>query len=263
MSKEVVLVLGAGKMTEALLQGLKSSTDLSSYHIYSVSCVSAEKLAQKIGAKHISTLDGISPTWILLGCKPQQLTDLKKTIGDRFNDCLFVSMLAAIPEDVQRSKLQCKKLIRIMPNLPVRYQAGVTLISSQSVADSAAFQQLFAKVGVSLILKEDELEELTLLTGSGPAFFYEFAKNVSESFTSLNQDTREELARAVLLGSGLSVKNSDQKLVAMIDAVTSKGGVTIATLESFRFSELGKLIKSGVEAGKKRSQEIKELILRS
>lgn len=259
-----VLVIGAGKMIEAILLGLKGHIDMSQFHIYSPGGVSAEKLAKEIGANFARSLDGLGPEWIILGCKPQQIDDAKKLLGERFTKATFISVLAALPEDVQRSRLNVSKLIRVMPNLPVRYQQGVSLVSSVSAKNEAdSVVELFSKIGISLKVQEKELEELTLLTGSGPAFFYEFARDLSQSFTSLDQDTREKLARAVLTGAGINVKHSTQNLSIMIDAVTSRGGVTAAALEDFRESKLGALVAKAMEAGKKRAQELKELILRS
>jgi pyrroline-5-carboxylate reductase len=264
MMKGNVLVIGAGKMIEAILVGLKASVDMSHFYIYSPSGVSAEKLSRQIGARHASSLEGIHPDWVILGCKPQQIEEAKKLMGERFASATFISVLAALPEEVQRLKLNVSKLVRVMPNLPVRYQQGVSLISSDSAKEEADMvTELFSKVGLSLKVQEKELEELTLLTGSGPAFFYEFARDLSRSFSSLDQVTREKLARAVLTGAGINVKHSSQDLSGMIDAVTSKGGVTIAALENFRESKLSGLVAKGMEAGKKRAQELKELILRS
>ena len=125
-----ILILGAGKMTEAILSGLHTQIDFSSCWIYSPGVESARKLSLLVGARHVSTLEGIKPDWILIGCKPQQLPELKKIIGNQFQDSLFVSMLAALAETDQCRVLGIKKLVRIMPNLPVKYKQGITLISS-------------------------------------------------------------------------------------------------------------------------------------
>lgn len=253
-----VLVLGAGKMVEAILEGLKNETDLSRFYIYSPSGVSAEALAKKVGATHVKTLDEVTPDFVWVGCKPQQLKDLAATIAGKFSKATFVSMLAALSEADQLQVLGVSKLIRIMPNLSVKYKKGITLISSESArAELKQVKSLFSLIGLARELSEAELEELTLLTGSGPALFYEFTKVLSASFTSLNEKEREELARMVLLGSALSTSQSGESLGTMIDSVTSKAGVTIAVLEEWRKLKMNELILNGVTAGKKRTDEIK------
>ena len=181
-----VLVLGAGKMIEAILTGLKKTENLSEWVIYSPSGVSAQALAGKVGAR--VTTDPLlvkNPDWILVGCKPQQLSDLGATLKGAFKESLFVSILAALSEEDQISKLGAKELIRVMPNLPVEFNEGISLLASVSGKTRlSSMQSLFSKLGTSLIVTEDELEELTLLTGSGPAFFYEFSKDLAASFSS-------------------------------------------------------------------------------
>ena len=260
-----VLVLGAGKMVEAILTGFKASEDLSNWMIFSPSGISAKNLGAKIGARVVADLQNVeTPDWILVGCKPQQLPDLKNLLGDKFKDSLFVSILAAVTEEEQRRVLNAKYLIRVMPNLPVEHKEGVSLLASESAkARLGSFEALFTKLGTALIVSENELDDLTLLTGSGPAFFYEFAKHLSHSFESMSEEQREKLVRQVLLGAAKSGKQSKKSLTEMTDAVTSKAGVTIAVLENWRSHGFADFVKKGIEAGKKRTEEIKALLRQS
>ena len=260
-----VLILGAGKMVEAILDGLKNESDLTQFYVYSPSGKSAELLAKKVGINFAATLDEVKdPTWVWLGCKPQQLKDLAQTIKGKFPKATYVSMLAALAEADQLTVLGASKLIRIMPNMPVRYKKGITLLSSNSAPQELKkVKTLFSLVGLAKEVKESELEELTLLTGSGPAFFYEFTKMLAGSFTSLSEKEREDLARMVLTGSGVSIESSADPLSTMIGNVTSKAGVTIAVLEKWRQSKFSELVQNGILAGKARSGEIGESIRRS
>jgi pyrroline-5-carboxylate reductase len=257
-----VLVLGAGKMVEAILTGLKKTENLSGWMIYSPSGTSASRLAGKVGAGFVKDLDEVkSPDWVMVGCKPQQLKELKETLRGRFKDSLFISILAALSEEDQMKTLGVKSLIRVMPNLPVEFNEGVVLLSSSTSTDRLdSFRSYFSRLGEALIVQEQELEELTLLTGSGPAFFYEFTLNLSRGFSSLTEEQRENLAKQVLKGAGVAVKNSSLSLSLMTDAVTSKGGVTIAVLEEWRRRGLLDLLKKGILAGKMRTEEIKSLL---
>lgn len=260
-----VLILGAGKMVEAILEGLKNESDLSHFYVYSPSGKSAVQLAKKIGINFVTSLDEIKdPDWIWLGCKPQQLNHLASSIEGRFPNATYLSMLAALAEVDQLKILGAAKLVRIMPNMPVKFKKGVTLISSNSAASELKqVLNLFSLIGLAKVVKENELEELTLLTGSGPALFYEFSKMLAGSFTSLTESEREDLARMVLAGSGVSATGSVETLSEMISSVTSKGGVTIAVLESWKQLKLNELIGNGVAAGKQRSSQIRESLRRN
>jgi pyrroline-5-carboxylate reductase len=169
-----------------------------------------------------------------------------------------VSLLAAVPEEDQIKTLEVKSLIRMMPNLPVEYNSGVILLSSISANSKLqTYKSLFSVLGEVMIVEDEELEELTLLTGSGPALFYEFALSLSKSFKSLGVTEREVLSSMVLRGAGVSI-NKEKSLQSLIDSVTSKGGVTKAVLDHWREGSFQKVIDSGTEAGKLRAKLIKD-----
>lgn len=261
---ENILVLGAGKMVEGILRGLKQKVDLSRVTIFSPSGVSAEKLAAKLGAKATRELDSIRPDLILIGCKPQQIKDLKLVIGDRFQDVPGISMLAALPEKLQRDILGLDKIIRVMPNLAVAFNEGVCLVSSSSAPESLPrVREIFELLGHVEIVTETELEELTLLTGSSPAFFYEFAKNLADSFSSLDPSKRELLIRKSLEGAAATLRSSDDELKVLIQNVTSKGGVTIAVLEELRKQNLAATVSSGIKSGHARARDLSSSILQN
>jgi pyrroline-5-carboxylate reductase len=253
-----VLVIGAGKMVEAVLMGLKDSLDLSEWCIYSPSGVSALKLSHQVGAKSVTNLSEVNPDWILLGCKPQHLKELSRFLGGQFKNCLHVSLLAALSEHDQCQILETTRLVRVMPNLAVKYKAGVSLLSSRSAKDELSFLEiLFSKLGSVLRVEENELDELTLLTGSGPAFFYEFSHILATSFQSLTHEKREVLVRSVLLGAGIMAQGEKECLVELVKAVTSKGGVTEAVLGKWEKEHLGDILSMGIEAGHQRRAELK------
>jgi len=257
-----VLVLGAGKMVEAILVGLSSKVKLTDWKIYSPSGVSARELAKKVKACYVEKVEELNMDefdFILIGCKPQQLKNLSLQFKDQFKNKLIISMLAALSEKEQKRILNVNKIIRIMPNLPVRYQAGVMLVSSESAPEEiSSYVSLFSPLGFTQVVKENELDELTLLTGSGPALFYEFTKSLAQSFESLSFEARENLARSVLFGAGLSAMEQNESLSELISAVTSKGGVTIEVLKEWREENFDRLILKGILKGKKRTEEINQ-----
>lgn len=257
-----ILVMGAGKMVEAILIGLKNKIDLGDFHVYSPSGKSAQALADKVGAVFLGSLDDIkNPDFVFIGCKPQQLNQMAQSISGRFDGATFVSMLAALTEETQLKVLNASKLIRIMPNLPVSFNQGVTLISTVSAqVDLPKINDLFSLLGHVQALSENELEELTLLTGSGPAFFYEFTKLLAESFSSLDSKSRESLARSVLSGAGVSATSESCDLNTMLGNVTSKAGVTIAVIEEWRRLNMKELVLKGIQAGKGRSKSLASTI---
>jgi pyrroline-5-carboxylate reductase len=256
-----VLVLGAGKMVEAILLGLKKEMSLKDWAIYSPSGKSAQKLALATGATWIKDPSDFKGDVILVGFKPQQLKDASAQIKDKFSNALFISILAGIDESTQRNFLGARQLIRVMPNLSVAEQKGISLLSSHSVGDKILeIKKLFSQIGFCQIVTEDELDELTLLTGSGPAFIYEFASALIDSFHSLDSQSREFLVRKMILGAAATMENSPYSLRELTSAVTSKGGVTEATLKSWVQGDFGGLIKKGIREGVSRSKQLRDSI---
>jgi pyrroline-5-carboxylate reductase len=257
-----LLILGAGKMVEAIITGLHGKRDLSELWIYSPSGLSAKKLSQMYQmnwAKDLNEIKAIDFDFVMVGCKPQQLKDLAFIFPNHLKNTPVISILAALSEEKQKQILGVSRLIRLMPNLPVKFGAGVSLVSSHSASEEMShMEQYLSPLGHLKIVKEHELEELTLLTGSGPALFYEFTKYLSQCFESLSIEEREKLARMVFYGSALSAHQaSDEKIDDLISAVTSKGGVTIEVLNSWRHSPLKKLLQEGIDSGKQRAESIR------
>jgi pyrroline-5-carboxylate reductase len=254
-----VLILGAGKMVEAILSGLSlQGHDLTEWGIYSPSGTSAQAMAGKYHLSWVKDIQEVkNPQWVMVGCKPQQLADLALKIKGLFPNSLFLSLLAALPEKNQIETLGITQLVRVMPNLAVQDREGVTLLSSDSANPGLeSVKEIFDGLGKCLIVQEAELEELTLLTGSGPAFFYEFTHALAQSFSSLTSAEREMLARQVLRGAASRVAQSSLHLAELTNAVTSKGGVTIAVLEAWRSKQLMTFLAEGLEQGKRRAKEI-------
>jgi len=250
-------VLGAGKMTQAIFIGLSQKIDGRSFTFYTPSMTSAKDLASQTNGNFSKDIpDHIEADFLWLGLKPQGLESLRG-LGEQISSkTIVISMLAAIDEKTQMDILGVKKLIRVMPNLPVKYNQGVTLIASESAPEALEeVCDLFNLVGEGHILSENDLEKLTLLTGSGPAFIYEFIKILSSHFDHANA---EALVRSVLLGSAETVKNEDSSLQKLIDSVTSKGGVTIAVLNKWRENGLSDLVAAGIMSGKARSAELNQ-----
>jgi pyrroline-5-carboxylate reductase len=253
-----VLVLGAGKMVGAFLEGISHSQDLSNWMIYSPTGISAKNLAVKFNMDFIQDLGKVPlPDLILVGCKPQQLANLKQLIGERFNECLFLSLLAAVSEKNQLNILKAKRLIRIMPNLSIAVNRGVILASSESAPkDLVLLKDLLSAIGKTIIVSDSELDELTLLTGSGPALFFYLAQNLVNSFDSLDSDFREDILREVLIGAGALLDKNNKKFSQLITEVSSKGGVTGAILTEWNNSNFPLMVSKGIRAGLNRANSI-------
>ena len=258
-----ILVLGAGKMVEALLNGILP--DENKYYFYSPSGVSAEKLAAKFNAQAVDKDLIPDPDFIVLAHKPQQLGQVAKELNGRFKEIPFISMLAAIDEQTHKKVLGATRIARIMPNLNVRFKRGVTLVSSVSFhKDELKFTlNWLSPTGLCLHVSEDQLNELTLLTGCGPALFFQFAIYLSKSFKSLPASELFKLTEQIMKGSAELLQEYPGDFEAAIKDVSSKGGVTEAILRAWDENHLNREIEKGIMAGRARSEKIQESILQN
>jgi len=257
-----VLIIGAGKMVDALLSGLRP--DEHDYFIFSPSGISAKALAEKHSINYLTAPFIDSPDIVMLGHKPQQLRDVAEVLKGKFPESIFASLLAAVDEKNQLESLYVKKLVRVMPNLSVGVKKGVTLLSSLSV-DSDEMQILkrwLSPTGICVEVNETQLDELTLLTGCGPALFFQFAFNVSKCFETLSLDETLKLTAQVMIGSSDLINKYDGKFSKAIQDVASKGGVTEAILKSWNEGRFFDEIRNGIDAGKIKTQMIKDSLPR-
>lgn len=265
-----IAVIGCGNMASALVEGFFSHHKDFDFYFYTPSLTRAKTLAEKVGGAHIEKLEDFKDLNIdywLLGMKPQSVSEFAASFNKlSIKSPKIFSMLAAIKIDKLKTLFKTDFVTRIMPNTPVKFSQGVTLVSHSDEASQK--QREFSNTFLTATSKVFEMNELklelaTVLSGSGPAYFFLFTKLLSDALTKLGIDekTSIELACETLHGSSTLVQNETSKtLQEMIDNVTSKGGVTIEAVNSFKDDDLFTLceraLKKAYQRGEKLSEEL-------
>jgi pyrroline-5-carboxylate reductase len=268
MSNNHLAILGGGNMGRALIGGLLRRGTRPEHICVGESFDKArEALAADFGIQ--ATADNAaaveSASLIVLAVKPQiaesVLTPLK-TLLQRTRP-LVVSIAAGI----RLSALEgwCGggvPVVRSMPNRPAFVGAGATgLFAPEHVGDShrAAAERVMQSVGeVVWVSTEDELDVVTALSGSGPAYFFLLAELMTQAGTDLGLDpaVARRLAVATLYGAGQLANGSDGDLARLRAEVTSKGGTTEAALRSLDSADLRGIVAHALEAATRRSREL-------
>ncbi|MFY7993812.1 MAG: pyrroline-5-carboxylate reductase family protein [Bacteriovoracaceae bacterium] len=264
------IVLGCGNMSQAMIQGMKGVVDFKQTFFYTPSKTRAKNLAQEVGGLFAQELDDLprDPDFVFINCKPQQFNQLAQDLKGRFtSNPLFISILAATPRSLHETLLGSDRILRVMPNMPVRYQKGVSLLlSSNGVSDSEKkkWTEYLGSLGmIKWTQTEEEFNRLMLLCGSGPAFMYQWLRWLSQMSDDLDLAQREELSIAVMEGALFALKSAPEKnLETLIGEVTSKGGVTAAVLEGWKTAGVEESLKKGFIQGEKRTNEIQDLIIK-
>ena len=263
-----ICFIGAGKMVSAIVHSLLRSNAFSADQI---SCCSArdgtsEKLSKDTGISRFESVEEMlaSPTSILvLGCKPQQLGEMPPSVCDSTSGSLILSIMAGIP--VSRLKQvfpNSRNVVRSMPNTPGQIGHGVTgylFDQTPSEKDRKMIQSILNALGQSHELKEEEdIDRVTAISGSGPAYLFEFTAALEEAARAIGLSGKlaKELAIGTIAGAARLMESSDLEPKELRDQVTSPNGTTQAALESFSEDDLRRIVRHAVEAARTRSIEL-------
>jgi pyrroline-5-carboxylate reductase len=148
-----------------------------------------------------------------------------------------------------------------MPNLPcsIGYgAAGLSLGVSTSQEDASLAHQLFSAIGIVTEVKEELMDAVTAVSGSGPAYLFFLAEAMIEGGvqSGLDQETADALVRQTLLGASALLLRDERSATELREAVTSKGGTTAAALQLLDERKVSKSIADAVVAARDRGREL-------
>jgi pyrroline-5-carboxylate reductase len=201
---------------------------------------------------------------ILLAVKPQMFDAVAAEIaGQVTKDHLFISIMAGKSTRTVAAALGgTARVVRGMPNLPIRVGAGMAGICGGREAtssDLAEVQAIFNAGGGSVIVKDETLmDAVTAVSGSGPAYFYFVVEAMVEGGKACGLSEAEalDLARYTCLGAGRMMLETGEPPADLRAKVTSKGGTTLAALDSLRASGADRAIRDAVIAAFRRAREL-------
>ena len=139
-----------------------------------------------------------------------------------------------------------------MPNLPLQIQAGLTGWIATPEVEKGPIQEIFQTFGQEIeVENESDLDKITALSGSGPAYFFhltELLQSKAESF-GFTSAQAEKIANQTLIGAAKLLESSDKTAKEFREAVTSKGGTTEAALDILNFN-------AAIDAAEQKSKEL-------
>jgi pyrroline-5-carboxylate reductase len=259
--------IGAGNMATALLQGLLGGGRVTPDHIVA-SDVRLERLSE-LGATHgIRTRSDNAALVrecdvVVLSVKPQVIDSVLAELGSHVRlEQLVISIAAGVPLAHIEARLPpgCRT-IRAMPNAPALVQAGATAIAagrSASGDDVAVARELFETVGRVVVLAEAQLDAVTGLSGSGPAFVMLMVEALADGGVKagLPRDVAQLLAAQTVFGSAKMLLDTGEHPARLKDMVTSPGGTTIAGVHALESRAVRSAFIEAVEAATRRSSEL-------
>jgi len=267
--KEKIGIIGLGNMGGALARGLKKSGIISPRHLllFDIDKNRLDSIAEESGfEKALSNKDLVSKSQgIVLAVKPQDVAKVLEETAESWTANKFIISIAAgisISFLEKRFKKQLP-VIRAMPNTPGQIGAGITAISSGSRVDSQykeLARNIFRAFGAVVEVDEKEMDLVTALSGSGPAYFFLLMEGLIEAGKTLGlkELTAESLVKETALGAAKLAKEAPQSLSQLREKVTSPGGTTEAALKVLKKADIKKIIFEAVEAARSRSKQLRQ-----
>jgi len=259
--------LGSGKMASALAQGFIRAGLVSPRQVLASDPLKGarDSFAKITGcATAESNLDVARFARILiLAVKPNQVPPVLSEIRGQFDkEHLLISIAAGVPLAKLESGLPAgARLVRVMPNTPALVGASAAAFALNKSArpeDAAITDRLFSAVGLAFQLKEDLLDAVTGLSGSGPAYVYLMVEALSDGGVAagLPRDVSTKLAAQTVLGAAKMVLETGLHPGALKDMVTSPGGTTIEGLHELEKGKLRSTLISAVRAATEKSRRL-------
>jgi pyrroline-5-carboxylate reductase len=257
--------IGSGKMASAMLEGILRAGIASAADVFVTDKVpaAANALASKTGAQARGTNAEVAAAagTLMLCVKPSDVPEALKECGS-LTGKLLISIAAGVPlARLKESAPGKPRLIRVMPNTPALVGQGAAAYAAAPGAtdeDLAVADRIFGATGIVVRVKEELLDAVTGLSGSGPAFVYTAIEAMADGgvLMGLQREIALRLAAQTVLGAAAMVLQTGLHPAQLRDQVTSPGGTTIAGLEALEESGLRAALIGAVRAATERSQAL-------
>ena len=258
--------LGSGKMATALAGGVLKAGAFPPEEIAVTDCApaAAKALAEKFQLRSVAT-NAELVSWadtIILCVKPGDALPALRALRNELGGKLLISIAAGLTlASLQESAGPGVRVIRVMPNTPALIHKGAAahaLGKTARNADGEPAEKIFSAVGNVFRVKEELLDAVTGLSGSGPAYVYIIVEALSDAgvLMGLPRDLSLQLAARTVAGAGEMVLQTGLHPAVLKDMVTSPGGTTIAGIEALERAGIRSALLGAVRAATLRAREM-------
>ncbi len=264
-----ILVIGGGNMGLTYAKSFLRSHIVTSDNM--IILEKSVKKAEELRKLELGTVYGEPGAYIMdadiiiLAVKPQDVQQLFGVIRQYIDhQQVIMSIMAGVTISTIVDGLQCKKVIRAMPNLPAQVGMGMTVFYSSAEVtriELVMVQNLLSTTGKTIYIDNEEaIDSATAISGSGPAYVFYFMQTLIQSAKKMgfSQAEAELLTYQTFRGAIELYKTHDFSCEEWIAKVSSRGGTTEAAFDTFRSENLADQFQKGVRAAKKRALELSE-----
>lgn len=235
MTEQKIGFIGLGKMASAIIKGIISSGFMKKENILGFDVnQDALKIASKnLDITPVSSIEELmsKTSIVLIATKPFVIKNVIDEIKDKVRNHLIISILAGVSLKFYESSLPNTRVIRVMPNTPALVEEGMSAVCKGSFAydyDAEFVFNMFSKLGRAIYIDEKDIDVVTAISGSGPAFYYYIIEKIAQAGKKLGLDykTALELSAQTALGSAKMMFKTPDTPEELIRAVTTPGGCT-------------------------------------
>ena len=260
-----IAFIGGGNMASAIIGGLlKRGAPASSIQVVEPFEAQRIKLHEQFGVQIHATSHAqlSSAALVVWAVKPQTFKDA--ALASRFHTraALHLSVAAGITSSSIAHWLGTENVVRAMPNTPALVGKGMTALFARPAVASAGrrvVDRVIQTTGKYLWLNdESQLDAVTALSGSGPAYVFYFIEAMIEAGVAmgLTRDQSHQLAVGTFVGASALAKASDEPIEILRSRVTSKGGTTYAAITSMEQDNVKTLFMRAMSAARQRAKEM-------
>lgn len=268
MLKQRIGFIGGGNMAQAIIGGLLAQgIDLSQIKVSEPFAPTREILSQK----NIALLDDNQQLIqavdvVIVAVKPQMAKEVLAPLAGLCADKLIISIMAGVEIDTISQLLGgAKRIVRVMPNTPALLRLGASgaFASTLDTADKDIATQILQAIGLVVWVKsEREIDAVTAVSGSGPAYFFYMMEQMITAGESLglDYDVAKQLVLQTAVGAAQMAMQSEHSPTQLRKNVTSPNGTTQVAIETFDAQEMNQAIHLAMQNADRRSQELAQML---
>lgn len=261
-----ITFIGGGNMASAMIGGLlQQGWQAAAIRVVEIDAGARARIEGELGIAAGADLQaGIAGAdCVVLAVKPQQMRATAQALRATLASQLIISIAAGIRcADLSRWLGGHPRIVRVMPNTPALVLAGISgLYAMPAVAadDRARAESVLSAVGRTLWLeREEQMDAVTAVSGSGPAYVFYFIEALQQAAAELGFDAAQarQLALDTFAGAVKMAAQSSEDAATLRARVTSKGGTTERALSVLEADAVKQVVMRAVKAAAARSREL-------